>query len=106
MDKQLPMSFEKFKKIINQLKQEDKYIDKCSDIGFDGLLDFIPSYDIVIDLLSLIFKDDGEWLSWWIFDNEFGLNGHKAWDENGELLSDLDTVKGIYNLLIHNYSGK
>ena len=43
---------------------------------------------------------------WWIFDNEFGLNGHKAWDENGELISDLDTVKGIYDLLIQNYDGK
>ena len=103
MEKQLPMSFEEFKKTINQLKQEDKYIDKCSAIGFDGLVDFIPSYDIVIDLLSLIFKDDGEWLSWWVYETEFGNKPMGAWDKDNQPIPDLETTEGIYNLLINNY---
>lgn len=103
MEKQLPMSFEEFDTIINELQRENRYMDECSAVGFDGLIDSIPSYDIVVKLLSMLFNDDDNWLSWWVYDAEFGLKNFEAFDENGETIPELDTIEGIYDLLIHNY---
>ena len=104
MKKQLPMSFEEFNDIINKLKEEDQYMNKCSGIGFDHLVDFIPSYDMVIGLLSMLFNDDDEWLSWWIYETDFGNKPMGAWDKDNQPIPDLETIEGIYSLLINNYS--
>jgi hypothetical protein len=105
------MKLEHFEDILKEYRQGHKMISELYDIGFNLLdgkypLDE-PLYNIFMMSLETHYTNDGiEWVSWFIFENEWGetdrsklpvyrknesgvmeldlnYNGHAANDENG-----------------------
>jgi len=105
------MKLEQFEKILNEYRKGHNMISELYDIGFDLLEGKYPLdgslYNIFISALETHYTDDGvDWVTWFIFENEWGENeydnrpvyrvtesgvmeldlnhnGHAASDENG-----------------------
>ncbi len=97
-----------FKKAIEAIKKQSekelKFCDALEDI-IDGR--FVPemSTDILhalIECLEDTMSDKDEWISWWIYEKDFGKNKKMtAHYENGKNIK-LDTVEDLYKFLKKN----
>ena len=107
----MKLSEYKFVKIINELKavrelQEniDELMSKAKDnINHDFMNAaslMINHEDIVVELLEDIMDDDGGWISWWIYDCDFGENHTEIYNNNDEVMADIKTAEDLYNYLI------
>jgi hypothetical protein len=57
-------------------------------------------------LLSVIFEDTGEWISWWMYEKDYGKNSKmKAYDENKKVIP-LTSASQLYKFLIDNMKAK
>lgn len=67
-----------FVNAINTLKQQDEIDDSFhTHMGLAFPDSYAPIYknvlwELSIQLLELAMNDDGEWISWWVFETEFG----------------------------------
>lgn len=95
------MEYEEFEKIIVVLKDSFKRVGALSDVtDCDLFVDLTgPLVDQLVDLLAHVFEDDLSWISYWIFDLNFGenyvpgmvmTNGHNV---------PLKTIEDLWNLL-------
>ena len=59
--------------------------------------------ETVIDLLEFIFNDKNQWISYWIFELDFGKDYEDGYvkDEHGEVIP-LKTTEDLYDLLVRN----
>lgn len=95
--------YEKFAAIINILR--DKY-DKMGEIS--KVLNWCGMYDIsmgdqVVDVLTYIFNDEGNWISYWMFERDFGRDWHDGCVTNSDGTDiDLSTVQKLYDFLVQN----
>ena len=100
----------KFVSIMNALKSADELQDRINELmktakeniqddfmNAAGLM--ICHTDIVIDLLSYIFDDKAEWISWWVFETNYGENHTKVY-KNDEIIADIKTPEQLYDFLI------
>ena len=91
------------KQLDKHLNVVKKYLRKCSEMesGLDSLFDsasarisigdeMLKSY---ISLIEKLYNDNGENISWYIFDNNFGKN---KWPRNGIVI---DNTKKLLNLI-------
>ena len=79
------MTFENFYNIIDCYKRGSDMISDLHDIGIDlmegkfqvsGIL-----YEQLQNSIRFIYGDDGlDWVEWFIFENDYGNNGLKAYD--------------------------
>lgn len=88
---------------INNLKKfkedSDKFNDNFSMLGDEvGFVDLgFKLYEGYIELLEEVFDDKDKWISWFIFENNFGDKEFEA--GYGKVISKIKTVKGLWNLM-------
>ena len=97
------LSYEEFEKIIETLRDKYERLDKISEA-----LNWCEVYDIsmgdqVADLLSYIFDDKDDWISYWMFERDFGRDWYVGCVKDGDGVDiDLSTVRNLYDFLIEN----
>ena len=78
--------------------------DALSDLSQDFCGFYIPEIvDIIVDLLTAIFKDKNEWLSYCVYEHDFlhTIKPHSAKDKNDQPI-DLTSWGNVYDFLIKN----
>ena len=93
-------SKEDFVDIINKLKVESDTISKLyEDFDVDIIgCNWLQTDVSVIKLLEFIFEDEGEWIDWWCWENDFGREGLEAFIDDKAII--LDTAEDLYEFLI------
>lgn len=101
------MSKESFYKVIDDYKTMFDFTDEMNELfdkyQTDGNIYPPMCTESVIDLLEFIFDDKNHWISYWVWELEFGkrYEDGKIKDENGEDIP-LRSVEDLYDLLIRN----
>lgn len=100
------MTFEKFAEFIDRYKfnrdKFDKWAASTEDYFEDCMMGFIPDDDLPLDILREIFKDDDDWIRYWVYDLEFGSRWVKGMITVDGVEISLRTVRDLYNFLVLN----
>lgn len=85
---------------INALMRKAKDNIRNDFMNAAGLI--ISHEGIVIELLSKIFDDVGDWISWWVYETAFGKNEDmiEVYDGNDETIAKIKTAEDLYDFLI------
>lgn len=63
-----------------------------------------PACEKIIELLEFIFNDKDNWISYWVYDLDYGSSTTlSATREDGSKIP-LSTIEDLYNLLVENYN--
>lgn len=101
------MNYKEFNAAIKNLKKFMEEQDKLNK-----LLRFITSSDYVyselgnkfiddyIDLLRKLNNDEDDWISWFVFENDFGKRKRKAIINNKELT--ISTTRELYKIMLRD----
>lgn len=78
------MTYEKFEKLIDTLKEIEDSVNVAYKININ-LLDFVDPYHKAInDLLEEVYGIEGsDWISWYCYEGEFGAKELEAFDADG-----------------------
>jgi len=107
------MDYKTFEKIINEIKEvldfEDSILSLCCDFnrnnkqGAEAEIFFPDLSTTCISLLNLIFDDKDDWISYYIWELNFGeyYEDGDVTDENGSIIK-LKTIRDLYDLLVFN----
>ena len=101
------MSKESFCRVMDNYKSMWNFTDDLNDLfrkyKSDGEVYPPMCTETVIDLLEFIFNDKNQWISYWIFELEFGerYEDGDVKNENGEDIP-LKTAEDLYDLLVRN----
>lgn len=102
------LSFEKFNTYLQQIINCEKWMDSMYHLlnGGDALFEN-TAVSTAVDLLSEIMGDDGDWISYWMYEQNFG----EKWDEHTASESDgtpilCRTTQELYDFLVRNYAEK
>ena len=78
------MKYEKFEKIINNLKIQDSIIDDLYSKKVD-LIEFVNPYNYIIEtFIEEIYGEEGyDWFIWFCYENDFGMGEFTANDDEG-----------------------
>lgn len=105
-------SKKEFCEIIQQIKNYEEYTDAMLNInrkyGIDYRIDGIPIVTTLLSLLKIVFQDDGDYISWWVWEVNFGENCKKGpviWESNGKPI-DVSNSELFYDFLIENINLK
>lgn len=81
------MEYSEFLEIGLRIQKLSKRTRALYDLGMD-VINFENDYYEVIDLLlkQSFTETQYEWVSWFIYENDFGQKGMEARDESGELI--------------------
>lgn len=109
------VSKEKFVEIINRLKEADEVVNKVNDIlrntrenienDFMNASAMSISHEgVVVELLKIIFNDEDDWISWWIYEEDYGRKfkvGDVSYknEEGIEIYPNLTNAEGLYDFL-------
>lgn len=103
------MEFEKFKKIIDTIKEHLIWKDKFSnfleenictdswcivDVG-DNLV------NMLLEILKVEFKDSDDWIEWWLYEDVEKVVYYT--DKNEERERSVEDIKDFYDFLVENY---
>ncbi len=92
------MEYFEFKQVIEKLEQESKYLDDLIELDV-YVFERLSSSETVVKLLENIFNDKNEWISWWVWEKNFGKKQElQAFDRTGKLIPTT-TIKDLYNIL-------
>lgn len=98
--------FDLFDKIINAIKEQDKIDQEVSDaleLVCDSWVMFNTKnkkYEVLGELLKVAMQDEGEWVSWWLYEDVKKV----CWVEKKKI--DLSTTKKLYDFLLRNIEEK
>ena len=101
------MSRESFCKVMNNYRSMFDFTDEMNDLfdkyKMDGNIYPPMCTETVVDLLEFIFNDENQWISYWIFELDFGKNYEDGWvtQKDGAVIP-LKTVEDLYDLLVKN----
>ena len=101
------MSKESFCRVMDNYKSMWNFTDDMNEVfkkyNCDGEVFPPMCTETVIDLLEFIFNDKNQWISYWIFELEFGKQYEDECIkyEDGEVIP-LKTAEDLYDLLIRN----
>lgn len=101
------MSRESFCKVMNNYRSMFNFTDEMNDLfdkyKMDGNIYPPMCTETVVDLLEFIFNDKNQWISYWIFELDFGKDYEDGYvkDEHGEVIP-LKTTEDLYDLLVRN----
>ena len=100
------ITLQEFELYINNLKQffeEQKKLEAVIDAispTSTGVVEFGGKFvDDYIKVLSRLVDDDFDWVSWFVFENDFGKKGMEAKGSSGSKLIKIKTVKQLYNII-------
>lgn len=95
---------------ISALKKNNKKVEKWQKT-FDEMFNghFVPTYDevlatAIIKMLEVAYDDKNEVISWWIYEQDFGLkckDEPAMWDNNHNPIH-LRNIEELYNYLVKN----
>ncbi len=104
---------QKFVKIINRLRDYNDLQDKIQELFKDNIdnqeMDFMNAGSIcvghetiVVKLLENMFNDRGNWISWWLYEQDYGrsVNIDDVFDKEIGKFVDLTTPEKLYDYLI------
>lgn len=110
---------QEFVKIINRLRDYNDLQDKIQDLFRDNIdnqeMDFMNAGSIcvghetiVVKLLENMFNDRGNWISWWLYEQDYGrsVSIDDVFDEEIEKFIDLTTPEKLYDYLIKEMEEK
>ena len=99
--------------IINRLRDYNDLQDKIQELFKDNIdnqeMDFMNAGSIcvghetiVVKLLENMFNDRGNWISWWLYEQDYGrsVNIDDVFDEEIGKFVDLTTPEKLYDYLI------
>lgn len=99
-----------FIEIINKIKQQDK-IDEAFSKSLETVCDSWCMYGFknlkygaLFDLLKEIFNDKGDWISYFIYETDYGEKKMLITDNKKKIY--LRTPEDLYNFLIKNIKNK
>lgn len=105
------LSLDEFKKYIGRIKTVEDFEDDLSSLSYkfnctnrcmeESYFSFPTLVQTTIDLIGFIMEDKGDWISYWIYELEYGkkyFDGCISY-ENGENIK-LETVEDLYNFLV------
>ena len=101
------MSKKSFCKVMDNYKSMWNFTDDMNEVfkkyNCDGEVFPPMCTETVIDLLEFIFNDKNQWISYWIFELDFGKDYEDGYvkDEHGEVIP-LKTTEDLYDLLVRN----
>lgn len=101
------MSKESFCKVMDNYKSMFSFTDEMNELfdkyKADGNIYPPLCTSTVIDLLEFIFNDKDQWISYWIFELDFGKDYEDGWvtQKDGAVIP-LKTVEDLYDLLVKN----
>lgn len=102
MERKQPLTFEQFEMYLEVIKSDFDYFDACGMLGLE-LVDKVSSPDAIIQLITDLFEDKDDWLSWYIFEKNWGQDKEmKAFNEDKSVIPT-DTPADIYKILSENY---
>ena len=99
-----------FVNVINVLKKNENFIEELTNLNrkYDTHIEFeTPMESTIIKLLEIIFNDS-DYISWWIWETNFGqccIDEPIIWDENNNPI-DVSTTELFYDFLIDNMNCK
>lgn len=100
------MTCERFVKYLTNIKEHNSFIEKCRIVLKWDMFECLKCQDALIKLLQKHFADKDEFLSWWIYEKEYGTRDDiNAYSKDGNIIP-LDTVEQIYAFLRKAYYGK
>ena len=106
MDKHV-LSFESFKKYLDSIKNLWDFEDEMNTVirthGGDDCSIWPSGWVDILSLMEFIFNDKEEWISYWIYELDWGKEYEDGIikDKNG-LSIKLQTAKDLYNVLLKN----
>lgn len=94
-------NFVKYIHKIENLHHIEENINKATN-GLDWFISFAEHEQLMIDILEDVFDDKNEWISYFIYELDFG----KKWRNgtitfNGEDIP-MSTARGLYDVLVKN----
>lgn len=98
---------EQFCEIIKKIKNYEDWYDQIQNINikFDEHFHFTNSMIIqVVELLEIVLDDTEKYISWWIWERNFGLAENKKpclWDNKNNPI-DVSSPELFYDFLIEN----
>lgn len=111
-DNHVLITKEEFVDIINRLRESSDLVDKvdtlfresrenveCDFCNAAGLQ--ISHEPIVVNLLQKIMRDEGEDISYFIYELDYGRDYEPGCVTNGNGIVDMGTPEALYELLIH-----
>ena len=106
------ISFDMFKKFIEAIKKQhekETKFTKALESICDGFFVSELTEDITNMLVTIMeteLEDTSEWLTWWMYEKDFGTRKDMTAYYADESEIKLDTVEEIYNFLIKNMEEK
>lgn len=94
-----PMSFSEFEKTIKEIQKDEEYLSQLSQMGMN-LFEHLGSTSITVRLLEKIFMDKSEWISWWIWEKDFGTKDEMQAFNKDRTIIPLSTVRELYDFLV------
>jgi hypothetical protein len=101
------MTYKEFEKVIlaiqEQFNQDCKFGEALEPFFDDASLVTYKNKLITVccDMLKNIFNDKDDWISWWMWEKDFGTKSLDAKEADGTPIK-LDSIKDLYNFLIYN----
>lgn len=101
------MSKDSFCEVMDNYRSMFDFTDEMNEVfkkyNCDGEVFPPMCTETVIDLLEFIFNDKNQWISYWIFELEFGerYEDGDIKNGNGEVIP-LKTTEDLYDLLVRN----
>lgn len=112
-------SKEEFVKIIQRLRDYNDLQDKIQDLFRDNIdnqeMDFMNAGSIcvghetiVVQLLENMFNDRGKYISWYLFERDYGrtVSIDDVFDEDTGKFIDLSTPEKLYDYLVKEMEEK
>ena len=96
------MTFEEFEKCIDELKKNTDYIEKLAKLNVN-IFEELTLETMVVDLIAKLIGDKYEWLSWWVWEKDFGTREDlEAFESDSQTLIPTTTAQDIWNLIKRN----
>jgi len=101
------MDYNTFERCINVIKEVNALDEHIAEIfKVEGNVQYSnDTITVIIELLEEIFKDEEEWIRFWIYNLDFGNNYYTGCtccqDEDGNCIS-LKSIHDLYNLITQN----
>jgi len=103
--REFPINKQQFVKIINKLKEHNEYIMKLyGEFGID--YDKIPYVDDELVQLLDVLTSDGEWVSYFCYDLDFGKEYYEGFITINNIPIDISTPEKLYNMLVADWNKK
>ena len=96
------MTFEEFEKCIDELKKNTDYIEKLAKLNVN-IFEELTLETMVVDLIAKLIGDKYEWLSWWVWEKDFGTREDlEAFESDSQTVIPTTTARDIWNLIKRN----